>query len=58
MLKGAFYAWVGSRYSLERALAIRVIVGNATLYPLIGVSALAAKLVILWMRKHRPTLPA
>lgn len=38
-------------YDLEQALAIRVLVGNATLYPLIGASSFFAGPVIGWMRR-------
>ncbi len=50
-VKAAFYAWVGSVYDLDRALAIRVMVGNATFYPLLGASIFLARPIIGWLRR-------
>ena len=45
-LKAAFYAWVSSVYDLEKALAIRMLVGNVTFYPLLGASIFLARPII------------
>jgi intracellular septation protein A len=50
-LKAAFYVWVGHQYDLERALAIRIVVGNATFYSLLFVSIFLAKPIILGLRR-------
>jgi uncharacterized membrane protein len=53
LLKAAFYAWVGYHFDLERALAIRVFVGNATFYPLLAASIFLAKPIINALRRAR-----
>jgi intracellular septation protein A len=50
-LKAAFYAWVAWRYDLERALAIRLTVGNVTFYTLLGASIFLARPIILLLRR-------
>jgi intracellular septation protein A len=51
MLKAAFYAWVARHYSLERALVIRGIAGNATLYPLMAFSIFCSRSIFLTLKK-------
>jgi intracellular septation protein A len=51
VLKAVLYAWVGATYDLDRALAIRVMVGNATFYPLLGGSIFLARPIIRWMQR-------
>ena len=53
LLKAAFYAWVGARCSIERAMIVRGIVGNATLYPLMAVSIFGGKPIFLTLRKFK-----
>jgi len=50
-LKAAFYVWVARHYSLERALVIRGIVGNATLYPLMAFSIFGSRSIFLALKK-------
>jgi len=50
-LKAGFYTWVASRYELERAMEIRVVVGNATFYPLLFVSIFLARPIIGLLRR-------
>ncbi len=51
--KAALYAWVGYRYDLETALAIRISVGNVTFYPLLLVSIFMARPIIRLLRRLR-----
>lgn len=53
LLKAGFYAWVGARYSLEKAMLIRGLVGNATLYPLMAVSIFGGRPIFLALKKLR-----
>jgi len=50
-LKAAFYAWTAYRYDLEKALAIRLLVGNVTFYALLFVSIFLARPIILSLRR-------
>jgi intracellular septation protein A len=50
-LKATAYAWIGYRFDLEHALAIRVVIGNATFYPLLAGSIFLARPIIRWLRR-------
>lgn len=43
IVKAAFYAWVAQRYTIEEALAVRGLVGNASMYGLLFVSIFCAR---------------
>jgi len=53
--KAGFYVWVANHYSMEEALAMRTVVGNATLYGLMFVNIYFAKPIIRIMAKLRGT---
>lgn len=50
-LKAGIYAWLGHRYSLEEALAIRLVAGNVTFYSLLFLSIFMAKPIIQLLRR-------
>jgi intracellular septation protein A len=53
VLKASFYAWVAWRYDLERALAIRLAVGNISFYVLLGASIFLARPIIGQLRRMK-----
>ncbi|NNN06333.1 MAG: hypothetical protein HKL90_10575 [Elusimicrobia bacterium] len=50
VLKATVYAVIASRYSLERGLLIRAIVGNVSMYALMGVSIFLSKPIYLFLK--------
>lgn len=42
-LKAAVYVWVATHYTLEEGMIVRLIVGNITLYTMIGISMFGTK---------------
>jgi intracellular septation protein A len=51
-LKAAAYAWLASLYSIEKAMAIRAVAGNVTLYGLMGISMFGSRPLLIFMKKH------
>jgi intracellular septation protein A len=51
--KAAVYAWLATRYSLEKALAIRLVAGNVSLYAMMAVSVFGAKPIMRALGKLR-----
>lgn len=51
-LKAAVYAWVNTTYDFNAALALRVLIGNVTFYPLMGASIFLAKPIIAVMKRR------
>lgn len=50
-LKAGFYAWVAYHYDLERALGLRLVVGNVTFFALLFTSIFLAKPIIGLLRR-------
>jgi hypothetical protein len=40
LAKAAVYAWVAHRYGMDTGVAVRIVVGNASFYALLGISIL------------------
>ncbi len=53
VLKAAVYAWIGTRYDLEKALALRLIIGNASMYLMIGATIVLAKPAIRYLKARQ-----
>lgn len=58
ILKACIYAYLGSQYDLEKALAIRIVLGNASFYTLLGTNIFLAGPIIRLLRRYRPLPPA
>ena len=52
-VKAAVYCWLASRYSLEKAMLIRAVVGNVSQYALMGFSMFGARPVFMLLRKFK-----
>ncbi len=51
VIKSGVYVWIAHRYGLEKGLIIRAIVGNVSLYALIGISMFGAKPIFMAFKK-------